>query len=130
VQRVIQGGLRRNHRYAHPVVHVLSHMTCAGSSLAVWKRFQELSSKNFARLRRWWRAAERRHPSGRERMGSPTLQTLQYPILLLPCLCFRVAAFQTLARGPLHAPLLGLLHDVGFTAPTRCIMPRGTDCSA
>ena len=33
MQRVIQGGLRRNHRYAHPVVHVLSHMTCAGSSL-------------------------------------------------------------------------------------------------
>jgi hypothetical protein len=29
-------------------------------------------------------AAERRHPTGRERMGSPTLQTLQDPILLLP----------------------------------------------
>ena len=27
---------------------------------------------------------ERRHPTGRERMGSPTLQTLQNPILLLP----------------------------------------------
>jgi ferredoxin len=30
-----------------------------------------------------WRAAERRHPTGRERMGSPTLQTFQDPILLL-----------------------------------------------
>jgi hypothetical protein len=28
-------------------------------------------------------------PTGRERMGSPALQTLQYPILLLPWLCFR-----------------------------------------
>jgi hypothetical protein len=34
-------------------------------------------------------AAERRHPTGRERMGSPTLQTLQDPILLLSWLCFR-----------------------------------------
>jgi hypothetical protein len=31
-----------------------------------------------------WRAAERRHPTGHERTGSPTLQTLQEPILLLP----------------------------------------------
>jgi hypothetical protein len=37
-------------------------------------------------------AAERRHPAGRERMGSPTLQTHKYPILLLPS----SAAFQTL----------------------------------
>jgi hypothetical protein len=29
-------------------------------------------------------------------MSSPTLQTLQDPILRLPRLCFRVAAFQTL----------------------------------
>jgi hypothetical protein len=41
-----------------------------------------------------WRAAERRHPTGRERMGSPALQTRQYPILLTPWVCFR-AAFQT-----------------------------------
>jgi hypothetical protein len=32
--------------------------------------------------------AERRH-TGRERMGSPTLQTLQNPILPTPCVCFR-----------------------------------------
>jgi hypothetical protein len=30
------------------------------------------------------RAAERRHPTGRQRMASPTLQTLQNPILLPP----------------------------------------------
>jgi hypothetical protein len=34
------------------------------------------------------RAAERRHPTGPERMGSPTLQTLQDPILLPPWVCF------------------------------------------
>jgi hypothetical protein len=33
----------------------------------------------------------------RERMVSPTVQTLQDPILLLPWVCFRVAAFQTLS---------------------------------
>jgi hypothetical protein len=38
-----------------------------------------------------WRAAERRHPTGRERMGSPSLQTFQDPILLLPWVCFRGA---------------------------------------
>jgi hypothetical protein len=30
--------------------------------------------------------AECRHPTGREKMGSPSLQTHQYPILLLPWL--------------------------------------------
>jgi hypothetical protein len=42
---------------------------------------------------------ERRHPTGRERMGSPNaLQTLQAPILRTPWVCFRgaVAAFHTL----------------------------------
>ena len=58
-------------------------------------------------LRRW-RAAERRHPTGRERMGSPTLRTLQDPILLLPWLCFRVAAFQTPNGAPSES-FLGLL---------------------
>jgi hypothetical protein len=43
-----------------------------------------------------WRAAERRHPTGRERMVWPTLQTHQDPILLLPWFCFRGVAFQTL----------------------------------
>jgi hypothetical protein len=33
-----------------------------------------------------WRAAERRHCTGREGTGSPTLQTLQEPILLPPLL--------------------------------------------
>jgi hypothetical protein len=35
-------------------------------------------------------------------MDSPTLQTLQDPILLTPCSVFEVAAFQTLARGLLE----------------------------
>jgi hypothetical protein len=39
------------------------------------------------------RAAERRHPTGRERMVSPTLLTLQDSILLLPW-----SAFQTRGR--------------------------------
>jgi hypothetical protein len=42
-----------------------------------------------------WRAAGRRHPTGRERMGSHTLYTLQDPILLRPWPA--MAAFQTLA---------------------------------
>ena len=37
------------------------------------------------------RAAECRHPTGREKMGSPTLRTHQDPILLLPWLCFEGA---------------------------------------
>ena len=36
---------------------------------------------------------ERLHRTGRERMGSPTLQTLQDPILLLPWLSFRGGGF-------------------------------------
>jgi hypothetical protein len=42
---------------------------------------------------------ERHHPTGRERMGSPTLQTLQDPILLLSWVCYLVAAYQQ-ASGP------------------------------
>jgi hypothetical protein len=38
-------------------------------------------------------AAECRHPTGRERMGSPTLKTLQDPILPLPWVCFRGGGF-------------------------------------
>jgi hypothetical protein len=53
--------------------------------------------KRRAGFRRWasrrWRAAERRYPTGRERMGSPTLQSLQDPILLLPWSCFRADDF-------------------------------------
>jgi hypothetical protein len=48
---------------------------------------------------RRWRAAERRHPTGRERTGSPTLQTHQDPILLLPWLCFRGGGFPTRFGG-------------------------------
>jgi hypothetical protein len=49
-----------------------------------------------------WREAERGHLPGRERMGSPTLQTLQDPILLLRRVCFRGGGFpnpSTLAQN-------------------------------
>jgi hypothetical protein len=40
-----------------------------------------------------WGAAERRHPTGRERMGSTTLQALSDPILLLPWVSFQGGGF-------------------------------------
>jgi hypothetical protein len=46
------------------------------------------------------RAAERRHPTGRSRTGSPTLQKLQDPILLLPWVCFRGGGFPSKPRRP------------------------------
>jgi hypothetical protein len=48
-----------------------------------------------------WRAPERRHATGRERLGSPTLQTLQEPILLLPWVCFRGGGFPNPLGGRL-----------------------------
>jgi hypothetical protein len=42
-----------------------------------------------------WRAAERRHPTGRERTGSPTSQTLQEPIVPLPLVCIRRGRFSS-----------------------------------
>jgi hypothetical protein len=48
-----------------------------------------------------------RHRPGRERMGSPTLQTLQDPILLLAWLCFRGGGF----RIPNSASALTLKRD-------------------
>jgi hypothetical protein len=44
------------------------------------------------------RSSSRCHTTDRERMSSPTLYTLQDPILLLPWLCLDRAAFQTLAK--------------------------------
>jgi hypothetical protein len=44
------------------------------------------------------RAAVCRHPTGRERTGSPTTKTLQYPILHWTWLCLR-AASKPLAKG-------------------------------
>jgi hypothetical protein len=54
----------------------------------------------FGFQQRRWRAAERRHPAGHERMGSPTLQTLQDPILLLPWLCSRGGGFPNPCLSP------------------------------
>jgi hypothetical protein len=49
-------------------------------------------------------------PQARERKGSPTLQTLRGPTLLTPLICFRVAAFQTLAeRGTSASPNQGVV---------------------
>jgi hypothetical protein len=45
------------------------------------------------------RAEERSHPTGRERMVSPTLRTLQEPILLLPWVCFRGGGFPNPCSG-------------------------------
>ena len=42
-------------------------------------------------------AAECRHPTGREKIGSPT-QTLRNPILALPWVCFRVASEWRLSK--------------------------------
>jgi hypothetical protein len=53
----------------------------------------------FGFQQRGWRAAERRLYIDRERMGSPTLQTLEYPILLPPSLCFRGGGFPKPAQG-------------------------------
>jgi hypothetical protein len=50
-------------------------------------------------------------------MVSATLQTPQYPILLLPWLCFRVAALQTEGFGAGHAP-----------APLACTPPSRFPC--
>jgi hypothetical protein len=47
-------------------------------------------------------STERRHPTGRARMGSTTLQTLQYPTLLTHWVCSKVAAFQTLPGEQRH----------------------------
>jgi hypothetical protein len=49
-----------------------------------------------------WRAAERRHPTCRERMGSLTLQILQDPIF-----CLSSAFARTLGRSPMGTPELG-----------------------
>ena len=67
-----------------------------------------------------------RHVTGRDRMGLPTLQPLQDPIVLLPWVCFRGAAFLTLpvCRGHTAVELKGWTGSVrvqgGFyvTAPS------------
>jgi hypothetical protein len=63
---------------------------------------------------RRWRAAERRHPTGRERMGSPTLQTFQDPLLLLPWVCFRGGGFPSKPRRPKPRIEDPLPHSGGF----------------
>jgi hypothetical protein len=70
-------------------------------------------------------------PPGREKMGSPTLQTHQYPILLLPWLWFEVAD-QTLTHWPQPA-CWGILVCPPSTAPlgvTCCLCRRPNTCCA
>jgi hypothetical protein len=85
--------------------------------------------QGFGFQQRRWRAAERCHPTGRERMGSPTLQTLQEPILLLPWVCFRSGRLSTklcsaLPNEPIHAPSF----CVNLHTPTPCGV-RGSEPS-
>ena len=54
-------------------------------------------------------AVECFHPTGRERMVTPTLQTLQDPILLLPWVCFRGGGF------PLTCPARAWCQAGGFS---------------
>jgi cellulose synthase/poly-beta-1,6-N-acetylglucosamine synthase-like glycosyltransferase len=61
---------------------------------------RSLSGFGFQRIALW--RAERRHPTGRERMVSPTLHTLHFPIVLPPWVCFRETAFQTLCLPQPH----------------------------
>jgi serine/threonine protein kinase len=62
-------------------------------SLSYITPFQTQASWGFGFQQRERREAERRHPTGRQRTGSPTLQKLQYPILLLPSVCFQRGGF-------------------------------------
>jgi hypothetical protein len=64
-----------------------------------------------------WRAAERGLPTGSESMDSPTVQTLQDPILLPPWLCFRDGS----AGPPLQSTInrLAALQDQAHTQTTR-----------
>jgi hypothetical protein len=80
-----------------------SSLGAAASSLGAANIFQTL----FGFQQRRWRAAERRHPTGRERMVTPILQTLQDPILLTPWVCFRGGAegFLCLMRVGRRAPV-------------------------
>ena len=62
---------------------------------------------------------ELRHRTGRERTSSPTLQTLQDPILPLSWVCFRGGGFQTLAdeglQGEISAHMLAELQAIYST---------------
>ena len=62
-------------------------------------------------------------PPGREKMGSPTLQTHQYPILLLPWLWFEVAD-QTLSLATTPLPLTRLSDNLSRRSTVPSQRPR------
>jgi hypothetical protein len=82
-------------------VYILNTIDRAGERRA-WHPCNEMKSECPKTLRPKiepeWRAAERRHPTGRGRKGSPTLQTLQDPILLLPWVCSQGGGFPALPQ--------------------------------
>jgi hypothetical protein len=90
------------------------------------------------RVRRLSAAHQQSHPTDRVRLGAPTLQTLQDPILLTPWLCFRAGGFPNpncvrvgYAREQLGQPLEKEHPACGPTACTRsmpdtpCVDPAG-----
>ena len=67
--------------------------------LAISTEFRDATRRCCFHIR-WHGHATPRRPTGRERMGSPTLQTLQDPILLQPWLCFRGGGFPNPKEKP------------------------------
>jgi hypothetical protein len=71
-----------------------------------------LSRRRLSKPMPWWRAVERGYPTGRERMNSPTLHTLQDPIL---------AEVLALLSGGFPNPLPTFtLRGLGFRAAGAC----------
>ena len=71
----------------------------------------QILALGFCFQQRRWREAERRHPTGREIMNSPTRLTLQDPILLTPWLYFRGGGFPN---------AFGARHTMGRSLSYRC----------
>ena len=72
--------------------------------------------------RRW--TAERRHPTGRERTGSATLQTIQDPIQDPCCCCWQTQTL-TLSSAP-HRILLMLFALLSTVVGTYAIVVRSS----
>ena len=79
-------------------IHIASKIHPKGSDLVVSAVYDPVRF-GFGFQQRGRRAAERRHPTGRERMDSTTLQPLQDPILLLPWACFRGGSVSELCHS-------------------------------
>jgi hypothetical protein len=122
--------------WAHPPCRHFNNQSCfcLGPAFEVAKQKLEFRSPAAP-----VRGAERHHPTGRDRVGSPALQTLQDPILLLPWLCFRGGGFPNLhpkgnapgARGrtqcPPACPQVGPRSWAAAGSPRP---PRSASCSS